>query len=426
MGIATRSFNVMGTRFECPDRYTLIKPIGQGAYGIVCSARDNLTGGKVAIKKISGIFDNLIDCKRTLREMKLLRHFNHENIISLLDVYLPYSDGANFQDVYTVAELMDTDLHQIIASNQGLSEEHVQYFIYQLLRALKFIHSALVLHRDLKPSNILLNGNCDLKVCDFGLARVANPDDQAGFLTAYVATRWYRAPEIMLSWREYTNAVDMWSVGCILAEILSRKPLFPGKDYMHQINLITDVIGTPNPQDMEHIHSERARRFMQSLPPKPPVPLERLFPNASPEVLDLLSKVLVFDPAKRITVEQALQHPYLASLHDPDDEPTCETCFEFEWEHAQMSKDELRQLIYEEMLLYHPELRSNIDPFNMGAGLGYPANMVNHMITNDRNGVNDGDGISQMPVTVNNQQIPGQPSQPNNTGGSSQYPLPSG
>uniref|UniRef100_A0A7S0ZER1 Mitogen-activated protein kinase n=1 Tax=Timspurckia oligopyrenoides TaxID=708627 RepID=A0A7S0ZER1_9RHOD len=363
MGIASRSFNVMGTRFECPERYTLIKPIGQGAYGIVCSARDNHTGEKVAIKKISGIFDNLIDCKRTLREMKLLRHFSHENIIGLRDVYLPQGDGAEFQDVYTVSELMDTDLHQIIASNQPLSDEHTQYFIYQILRALKYIHSALVLHRDLKPSNVLLNGNCDLKVCDFGLARVASPDDPAGFLTAYVATRWYRAPEIMLSWSEYTNAVDIWSVGCILAEIVGRKPLFPGKDYIHQINLITDILGTPSAEDMQHIHSERARRFVESLPQKAGVPLDRLFPNASPEAVDLLSRVLVFDPAKRISVEEALTHPYLASLHDPEDEPFCQTSFEFEFEMEQLNQQQLRQLIFEEVMLYHPELRSDPNPF---------------------------------------------------------------
>mmetsp|Transcript_11727 Transcript_11727/g.25351 ORF Transcript_11727/g.25351 Transcript_11727/m.25351 type:complete len:399 (-) Transcript_11727:184-1380(-) len=369
MGIATRSFNVMGTRFECPDRYTLIKPIGQGAYGIVCSARDNLSGDKVAIKKISAIFDNLIDCKRTLREMKLLRHFSHENIISIRDVYLPFSEGPNFQDVYTVSELMDTDLHQIIASNQPLSDEHTQYFMYQILRALKYVHSALVLHRDLKPSNVLLNGNCDLKVCDFGLARVASPDDQAGFLTAYVATRWYRAPEIMLSWREYTNAVDIWSVGCILAEIIGRKPLFPGKDYMHQINLITDIIGSPTPEDMQHIHSERARRFMESLPRKPGMPLEQLFPGASPEALDLLRRVLVFDPAKRISVEEALTHPYLASLHDAEDEPLCNATFEFDFEGEQLSKEQLREMIFGEVLVYHPELQADPDPFRIGAAM---------------------------------------------------------
>ena len=114
-------------------------------------------------------------------------------------------------------------MHQIIGSPQALTDDHVQYFLYQILRGLKYIHSANVLHRDLKPSNILLNGNCDLKICDFGLARVAKANQtDNGFMTEYVATRWYRAPEIMLSWKEYTKAIDVWSVGCIFAELLGR------------------------------------------------------------------------------------------------------------------------------------------------------------------------------------------------------------
>src|SRR5436853_741163 len=125
---------------------------------------------------------------------------------------------------------METDMHRVIRT-QELSDDHCQYFIYQTLRALKAMHSANVLHRDLKPSNLLLNANCDLKVCDFGLARsAASTDDNSGFMTEYVATRWYRAPEIMLTFKEYTKAIDVWSVGCILAEMLSGKPLFPGKD----------------------------------------------------------------------------------------------------------------------------------------------------------------------------------------------------
>lgn len=127
-------------------------------------------------------------------------------------------------------ELMETDMHRVIRT-QDLSDDHCQYFIYQTLRALKAMHSANVLHRDLKPSNLLLNANCDLKVCDFGLARsAASTEDNSGFMTEYVATRWYRAPEIMLTFKEYTKAIDVWSVGCILAEMLNGKPLFPGKD----------------------------------------------------------------------------------------------------------------------------------------------------------------------------------------------------
>lgn len=215
------------------------------------SALHKPSGQKVAIKKITP-FDHSMFCLRTLREMKLLRYFNHENIISILDIQKPRS-YETFTEVYLIQvrfvqchctemwiaralfsnftqELMETDMHRVIRT-QDLSDDHCQYFIYQTLRALKAMHSANVLHRDLKPSNLLLNANCDLKVCDFGLARsAASQEDNSGFMTEYVATRWYRAPEIMLTFKEYTKAIDVWSVGCILAEMLSGKPLFPGKD----------------------------------------------------------------------------------------------------------------------------------------------------------------------------------------------------
>ena len=143
-------------------------------------------------------------------------------------------------------------MHRVIRT-QDLSDDHCQYFIYQTLRALKAMHSANVLHRDLKPSNLLLNANCDLKVCDFGLARsAASTEDNSGFMTEYVATRWYRAPEIMLTFKEYTKAIDVWSVGCILAEMLNGKPLFPGKDCQYLPRLCPRALltsGRPPPVD---------------------------------------------------------------------------------------------------------------------------------------------------------------------------------
>jgi serine/threonine protein kinase len=265
---------------------------------------------------------------------------------------------ATFKDVYVVAELLDTDLHQIIGSPQALFDDHVQYFLYQILRGLKYVHSAHVLHRDLKPSNLLVNGNCDLRICDFGLARVANPaDNHAGFMTEYVATRWYRAPEIMLSWKEYTKAIDMWSVGCIFAELLGRKPLFPGKDYIHQLTLITDVIGTPSDEDIANIGSEKARRYIRGLPFKPRVPFTKIYPNASAAAIDLLEKMLTFDPDRRITVEEALAHPYLSTLHDPADEPTCPHVFDFEFEDRPLTKADVADLIFDEIAEYNPGLR---------------------------------------------------------------------
>lgn len=356
----TQCFDVNGTLFDVPPRYTLQRPIGKGAYGVVCSARDNLTGQEVAIKKIAGIVDSVTDCRRTLREMRLLRHFKHENVITIKDVYVPAGDGQLFKDVYTVSELMATDLHNIIASEQGLTGDHCQYFTYQILRALKHIHSANVLHRDLKPSNILLNGNCDLKICDFGLARV-NPEISSN-LTVYVATRWYRAPEIMLSSEsgDYTRAVDMWSVGCILAEIIGRRPLFPGNDLLDQLHQVTNVIGTPTESEIESIHNDNAKVYVRNnLMNKPRQPLSQLFRGVDPLLLDLLEKMLLFDPRKRITVERALEHPYLASLHDPEDEPVGAEAFDdLSFDNMDLDKQALRRLLWEEVILYHPELRS--------------------------------------------------------------------
>ncbi|KAJ9698263.1 hypothetical protein PVL29_007376 [Vitis rotundifolia] len=235
-------YNVLGNLFEVSAKYVPpIQPVGRGAYGIVCCATNSETNNEVAIKKIGNAFDNRIDAKRTLREIKLLCHMDHENIVKIKDIIRP-PDKEKFNDVYIVYELMDTDLHQIIRSSQALTDDHCQYFLYQLLRGLKYIHSANVLHRDLKPSNLLLNADCDLKICDFGLARTTSETD---FMTEYVVTRWYRAPELLLNCSEYTAAIDIWSVGCILMEILRREPLFPGKDYVQQLVLITEVFFFP-------------------------------------------------------------------------------------------------------------------------------------------------------------------------------------
>ncbi|PRP79086.1 extracellular signal-regulated protein kinase [Planoprotostelium fungivorum] len=343
-GYHIQSYLLFGeTRFDLPPRYTPLKTVGRGAYGVVIAAKDNQTSQKVAIKKISKAFENLKDTKRILREIKLLRHFSHENVLSITDMLRPPSK-ARYNDVYLVTELMETDLQQIITSNQPLSEEHIQYFLYQILRGLKAIHSAHVLHRDLKPSNLLVNSDCLLKICDLGLARVANPDDDwNGFMTEYVATRWYRAPEVILSWKQYTKAIDVWSVGCIFAELLGRKPLFQGKDYIHQITKIADILGTPPEDEIMNIRSEPAQRYIRQMGYKPKVSFQRMYPNCSPPGVDLLERMLAFDPAKRCTVEQALEHPYLATLHDPEEEPVSNSVFNFDFENYDLNKENFQE-----------------------------------------------------------------------------------
>lgn len=340
--------------FNISSEFQLQQMLGEGAYGVVCSARHLPTGQMVAIKKIEP-FDRPLFCLRTLREIKLLRCFQHENIISIFDIQRPAS-FETFSEVYIIQELMDTDLHRVITT-QTLSDDHVQYFVYQILRALKCLHGAEVIHRDLKPSNLLVNANCDLKLCDFGLARCAGggtkPGD-AGHMTEYVATRWYRAPEVMLTAAEYTFAMDVWSCGCILAELLMRRPLFPGKDYHHQLLLIFQVIGSPTAGDLGCVRSKRARQYLNTLPRYAgDGNLRSLVPDASAEALDLLEQMLVFDPRRRITASQALKHPYLQAYHDPQDEPATAkvdpALFYFDERKDKLGAGDLKRLLWDEI-----------------------------------------------------------------------------
>jgi mitogen-activated protein kinase 1/3 len=319
---------------------------------MVVSAFDNETKTKVAIKKISP-FEHPTYCQRTLREIKILTRFSHENIIDIRDIIrAPTLD--QMKDVYIVQCLMETDLYKLLRT-QRLSNDHICYFLYQILRGLKYIHSANVLHRDLKPSNLLLNTTCDLKICDFGLARVADPDhDHTGFLTEYVATRWYRAPEIMLNSKGYTKSIDIWSVGCILAEMLSNRPIFPGKHYLDQLNHILGILGSPSPEDLNCIKNEKARSYLQSLPFKPKIPWTRLYPNAHAQALDLLEKMLTFNPQKRITVVQALAHPYFEQYYEPEDEPEAKEPFRHDMEFDDLLKEDLKRLIFEETGSFKP------------------------------------------------------------------------
>merc|ERR1719361_1996756 len=213
-------YRLKGEKFVVYEYYQPTRILGHGAYAVVCEAVDLRNGQKVAIKKNKGVFQDISDAKRILREIKLLMHFNHDDVIKLLDVIPPEQDEiSTFDEVYLVMPRMETTLARVIKSSQKLTKRHIQFFLYQMLRGLKYIHSAGVIHRDLKPENILINGgDCNLKITDFGLARgVYKEDEQKNLLTEYVVTRWYRAPEVMCSARQYDAKVDIWSVGCILA-----------------------------------------------------------------------------------------------------------------------------------------------------------------------------------------------------------------
>lgn len=286
------------------------KPIGYGAFGVVWSVTDPRDGKRVALKKLPNVFQSLVSSKRVFRELKMMIFFKHDNVLSCLDILQPPHVDF-FSEIYLITELMQSDLHKIIVSPQHLSSDHIKVFLYQILRGVKYLHSAKIMHRDIKPGNLLVNSNCVLKICDFGLARVEEPD-RSKHMTQEVVTQYYRAPEILMGAKHYTTAVDMWSIGCIFGELLGRRILFQAISPIQQLELITDLLGTPSLSDMRFA-CDAAKRHMLSRGQKPAsvTALYTLSSAATHEAVHLLTQMLALDPEKRIGVADALNHPYL-------------------------------------------------------------------------------------------------------------------
>ncbi|XP_014671893.1 PREDICTED: extracellular signal-regulated kinase 2-like [Priapulus caudatus] len=329
-------------------KYTIKKRLGKGAYGIVWKAVDKRTGEVVAVKKIFDAFRNRTDAQRTFREISFLQEFSdHTNIVKLHSVL----KAENDKDIYLVFEYMETDLHNVIKKGGILKEIHKRYIMYQLFRAVKYLHSGNVIHRDNKPSNILLDADCTVKLADFGLARSLaqlEDDEVDPCLTEYVATRWYRAPEILLGSHRYTKGVDMWSCGCILGEMFLSKPVFAGKSTIHQIEKIMTSIPTPSPTDVMCIGSSYGASVVEKAARKPKKPLDELLGNVPADALDLVQKLLVFNPDKRLTAEECLAHPFVAKFHKPSDEPIVGyNVLPPISDHLQLSVSEYRGKLYE-------------------------------------------------------------------------------
>ncbi|XP_041435707.1 mitogen-activated protein kinase 10 isoform X4 [Xenopus laevis] len=318
------SVEVGDSTFTVLKRYQNLKPIGSGAQGIVCAAYDAVLDRNAAIKKLSRPFQNQTHAKRAYRELVLMKCVNHKNIISLLNVFTSQKSLEEFQDVYLVMELMDANLCQVI--QMELDHERMSYLLYQMLCGIKHLHSAGIIHRDLKPSNIVVKSDCTLKILDFGLARTAGT---SFMMTPYVVTRYYRAPEVILG-MGYKENVDIWSVGCIMGEMVRHKILFPGRDYIDQWNKVIEQLGTPCPEFMKKLQPT-VRNYVENRPKYAGLTFPKLFPDSlfpadsehnklkASQARDLLSKMLVIDPAKRISVDEALQHPYINVWYDPSE-----------------------------------------------------------------------------------------------------------
>lgn len=293
------------SQWVVPTRYSDLQAIGSGAYGSVCSAFDTQLHRRVAIKKLTKPFLAQEYAKRSYRELRILAHMNHENLLCLVDAFSPQDSLETFSDLYLVTPFMQMNLRTVMSSNE-LSEEHVRYLVYQLFCALKYMHSCGLIHRDLKPENIGVNEDCELRLLDFGLARQRDEH-----MTGYVTTRWYRAPEVILEWEHYDQQVDIWSAACIMSELRTRKTLFPGLNYIDQIRLIISFLGTSDEE-----YSQKAQELTSDCGPFTPPDFNEHFSAFSKEGIDLLGKLLRIDPRRRLTAGEALDHPYFISLRD--------------------------------------------------------------------------------------------------------------
>uniref|UniRef100_A0A0G4GVI8 Mitogen-activated protein kinase n=1 Tax=Chromera velia CCMP2878 TaxID=1169474 RepID=A0A0G4GVI8_9ALVE len=446
--------------WEVPDRYEIKQLIGTGSYGSVAESCDLLTGGIVAIKRIHRVFEDLVDCKRILREIALLNRLDHMNVVKILDICVPQRMDK-FDELYIVLEIADSDFKKLFRAHVHLSELHVKTLLYNLLLGVRYVHARGILHRDLKPANCLVNQDCTVKICDFGLARTISSGESSGLpdsprasvevstaaaaaaaaasggstngvapmsidasdggavagdggdrspspdfpkgrpvkrqLTGHVVTRWYRAPELILLQENYGEAIDVWSIGCVFAELMNmikenvqfhsdRGPLFPGSscfplspDHRHttdyrfhsrgnrdQLNMIFSVIGTPCGEDVEALEKEDARRYIRLFEPRPSQSLAARFPASSPSAVDLLSQMLIFSASKRITLERALRHAFLAEVRSPEKESLGQSgqlkvSLPFnDWE--PLSEPQLRYCLLREIARHHPEILPSLPP----------------------------------------------------------------
>ncbi|XP_043653284.1 putative mitogen-activated protein kinase 14C [Drosophila teissieri] len=336
--------------WEFPDTYELVSFLGGGSFGQVAKVRKRGTENYFAMKKLMRPFEREEDAKGAYREIRLLKHMEHPNIISLLNVFHPPAMRMEFRQVYLVTHLMDEDLHKYSRSRR-MSEHEIRPILYQILRGLKYIHSAGVVHRDLKPCNIAVNANNEVRILDFGLSRLC-----AENMTDFVGTLWYRAPETLFLRGQYTKAIDMWSVGCILAELISGRVLFPGEDYFHQLRCLLDVMGTPTREFVSGIGLQHSRNYVERYPLRQRCDFHHLFLGADVQAVDLMEKMLEMVPERRITAAAAMRHPYLRDFiqphhHDEDIAPVYDQNFE----NLILPVNCWKELIYNEIQNFNPK-----------------------------------------------------------------------
>ena len=289
------------------NKYEVHGAVGEGAYGVVLKCRNKETGAIVAVKKFKENEEDEVVRKTTMREVKVLRMLQHRNIVSLLEAF------RRKGRLYLVFEHLDLDLKKYMDTCSEITShpDVIKFYLYQLLSGIAFCHKHRILHRDLKPQNLLVDYDTHvLKLADFGLARTFGVPVR--MFTHEVVTLWYRAPEILLGSHTYSTPVDVWSIGCIFAEMVRKQPLFPGDSEIDELYRIFRWLGTPNEEMWPGV--ERLRNYKTIFPQWSPRPLAEAVPSLCPAGLDLLSKMLCYEPASRISAKTALAHPYFADM----------------------------------------------------------------------------------------------------------------
>eukprot|EP00401_Gymnodinium_catenatum_P039479 CAMPEP_0117570040 /NCGR_PEP_ID=MMETSP0784-20121206/58982_1 /TAXON_ID=39447 /ORGANISM="" /LENGTH=422 /DNA_ID=CAMNT_0005368059 /DNA_START=19 /DNA_END=1287 /DNA_ORIENTATION=- len=402
-----------GGSWPIHQRYRITELIGSGAFGSVCVAEDIMAPPNqermVAIKRLGNVFSHPGVTKNILREIAILSKLRHRNVVQILDVVEP-SCWRTFNELYIVMELADSDLKKLCEQDVKLTPLMINTVFYNLLVGLSYIHSAGVYHRDLKPANCFVNVDCTIKIGDFNLSRTVEDADFPSApqpcppvmpgvphtlrlktsLTARVVTTWYRAPELILLQRNYTEAIDVWSAGCIYAELLGtlegtsyldRGALFPGRtcfplspDHRHpgdytfhsrsehdMLNKIFNVIGTPSNADIAEIDRADARRYVSFFAKRDGEGLRTRFPNVHDDMLDLLDRMLRFSAKQRIPVQAALEHVLFAEVRDPAQEKVASGRISLDFDEKKaLSKGLLREAFVAEIQKFHPNAFSSI------------------------------------------------------------------
>jgi serine/threonine protein kinase len=287
------------------DRYLRLDKIGEGTYGVVYKAKDKQLGETVALKKIRLEQEDEGVPSTAIREISILKELRHPNIVLFKDVV--HQDNR----LYLVFEFLDQDLKRYMDSVSSLPPMVVKSYLYQLINGIDFCHKHRVLHRDLKPQNLLIDRHGALKLADFGLARAFGIPVR--HYTHEVVTLWYRAPEILLGARKYSTPVDIWSIGCIFAEMVMRAPLFPGDSEIDQLHRIFQALGTPSDEVWPGV--SELPDFKPTFPNWSRRNIGEKVPRLEPLGQDLMARMLTYEPSKRISAMDALKHPYFDTLN---------------------------------------------------------------------------------------------------------------